>query len=458
MEYAIVDIETTGGHAAANGLTEIAIFIHDGVKTDLVFESLINPEIPIPLAIVALTGIDNEMVQTAPTFKELAQQIHSLLAGRIFVAHQVNFDYSFIKHHFALCGYQWNAPKLCTVRLSRKFFPGLSSYSLGRLCQQLNIPIHQRHRARGDAEATAELFSRILEKDVQRHIPMMVKRASKEQVLPPHLPEEHIQALPHAPGVYYFRDRKGKVIYVGKAKDIKKRVTSHFSGQNPTIQRQRFLRDIHAIDFTLAGTELMAFLLEATEIRRLWPENNKAMKRFESKYAIYQYEDQRGYKRLAIDKHKKFQQAIHTFGSLNEAHLFLNKLVHEYALCPKLCSLHRVKGPCLHYLHGQCKGACVKKESPEIYNLRFDLAIEEFAQRLPSFAILDRGREAEELSCIWVERGLLYGFGYIAIEHDFSCFEAVKAQLTPQVSNDYMMHLIMAYANEHPDKVKNLRI
>lgn len=454
MEYAIVDIETTGGYAAGNGITEIAICIHDGTSVLSTYETLVNPQAHIPLHITALTGIDDDMVREAPTFVEIAADVFNLLQGKIFVAHNVNFDYSFIKHHLSASGYVWSALKLCTVRLSRKLLPGLSSYSLGKLCQQLSISINNRHRAGGDVAATTILFSLLLQKD-DGAVDAMLKRASKEQVLPPHLPKEHFELLPNTPGVYYFKDQKGKVVYVGKAKNIKSRVAAHFSGQNPNPQRQNFLRSIHAIDFNSCGTELMAFLLEATEIKRLWPENNRALKRFEARYSLYLYEDQRGYLRLAIDKHKKFQEVLCSFGNINEAYSLVNKLIASYQLCPKLCSIQKIQGACLHY-GNTCEGACIGEESVASYNKRMDKAITDMENMLPSFVLVDQGRTEEEQSCIWVERGKLYGMGYISSQSDLIYPEDIKEQLTPYPSTDYMMHLIMNYATNHPQKVKPL--
>jgi DNA polymerase-3 subunit epsilon len=160
--YAIVDIETTGGHADSNGITEIAIYVYDGEKVIDEFVSLINPESYIPAFISGYTGITNEMVENAPIFEDVAEQVHQLLKDNIFVAHNVNFDYSFIKHQLQGCGYELDTKKLCTVRLSRKVFPGYKSYSLGNICGSLNIPISDRHRAAGDAKATVILFEQIL--------------------------------------------------------------------------------------------------------------------------------------------------------------------------------------------------------------------------------------------------------------------------------------------------------
>src|ERR1700748_1735487 len=214
--YAIVDIETTGGHASANGITEIAICIHNGKKVVERYETLINPQRDIPIYIQALTGINNDMVRNAPLFDDVAADIYHLLNGKIFVAHNVNFDHSFVKYHLTAAGYDLQCNKLCTVRLGRKILPGLPSYSLGRLCKHLGIDNESRHRAGGDAEATAELFTLLLNSDTEGHIKGALKQGSKEQLLPPNLPKRDIDQLPYMPGVYYFHDQKGKVIYVGK--------------------------------------------------------------------------------------------------------------------------------------------------------------------------------------------------------------------------------------------------
>src|SRR6476620_118940 len=144
--YAIVDIETTGGYAANNGITEGAIVLHNGKEIEGRYQTLINPFQKIPNYITSLTGINQSMVADAPGFHELAVNIHRLLQDRIFVAHNVNFDYSFLKHHLQSAGLDLNSRKLCTVRLSRQVFPGLKSYSLGNLCRHFEIPIEGRHR------------------------------------------------------------------------------------------------------------------------------------------------------------------------------------------------------------------------------------------------------------------------------------------------------------------------
>ncbi|HSV11261.1 MAG TPA: 3'-5' exonuclease, partial [Hanamia sp.] len=151
MLYAIVDIETTGGYAASNGITEIAVFVTDGTVINTEFYALLNPYYTIPRYIESLTGITNEMVEYERDFKSIADELYNLLHDKIFVAHNVNFDYSFVNYHLAKCGYELNCKKLCTIRLGRKIIPGLRGYGLDKICNHLGIQIEERHRAKGDA-------------------------------------------------------------------------------------------------------------------------------------------------------------------------------------------------------------------------------------------------------------------------------------------------------------------
>lgn len=452
MLYAVVDIETTGGFASGNGITEISILVHDGQKVVNSYETLINPGHYIPDHIEALTGISNDMVADAPAFDEVAAKIYELLADKVFVAHNVNFDFSFVRHQLEMAGYELQCKKLCTVRLSRKILPGHASYSLGKLCAALKISLNNRHRAGGDAAATAELLSLLLKNDVEGLIPQSLKISSKDQVLPPNLPKSQIDQLPSDPGVYYFKDQKGKVIYIGKAKNLKQRVCSHFTGNNTGKQRQEFLKYIHTIDFEVCGTELMAFILEATEIKRLWPENNRALKRYEQKYALYAFEDQKGYLRLGIDTFKKNLPVLYSFNTILEGHHILKVLIKDHFLCEKLCYIQNKRLACTGHEEGNCSGACVGKESAPAYNVRVKYAMEQLKTMLPSFALIDKGRNEDEQSCILVEQGKLYGMGYISHYADVNEAGSLKSALKPYPSNDYIMHLILSHSEQHPQK------
>ncbi|WP_160717195.1 exonuclease domain-containing protein [Chitinophaga solisilvae] len=444
--YAIVDIETTGGHASANGITEIAIFLFDGNEVTQHYHTLVNPGTPIPYYIESLTGISNSMVADAPPFSAVAPLIYELLHNRIFVAHNVNFDYSFIKHGLAAAGYDLQCKKLCTVRLGRKIFPGLPSYSLGNFCRQMNIPVKDRHRATGDAEATVRLFSLLLQNDKEKMIAAALKSGSKEQFLPPNLEPAVVKKLPDSPGVYYFHDVKGKVVYVGKAKDLKKRVNSHFTGHSAGRQRQNFLRTIHNITYQETATELMACILESVEIKRLWPAFNTSQKRVEFRYGFYLFEDQEGYLRLAIEKRRKFSHPVHSFNLLIDGHRLMRTLIREFHLCPRLCFLQKGNGTCAGITAGTCYGACEKNENPGSYNERVKTAIAFLQEQQPSVTILDKGRHGGEKSCILMEKGRFYGMGYVPLHIDTADTEQLRPHLTQYPENEVIISLLRQYA------------
>ncbi len=450
--YAIVDIETTGSYAAANGITEISIHVFDGATVTDHYTTLINPGQPIPYYIQAMTGITDKMVADAPRFEVVAEKIHSLLKDRIFIAHNVNFDYSFVKAHLQEAGYDLNSKKLCTVRLSRKIFPGLISYSLGKLCAALGVPIYDRHRASGDSEATVKIFQLLLQNDKEQHIVKSLQRNSKEAILPPHVPKTDFEGLPYTPGVYYFHNEKGKVVYVGKANNIRYRVNSHFSNNSQGRQKQHFMQHVHRISYQCCGTELMACILESAEIKKRWPVFNSSQKRWEDVYGIYSFEDQNGYLRLAIDKNRKRLNPVSTFHYLVDGHAMIRKLIREHELCPKLCFMQKDHGPCSGPEDNGCRGACEQTESARQYNKRVEQAIHSLKSQ-PSFAIIDQGLGANDQSCILVLDGNFYGMGYIPAGFPANDTAALREQLTQYRENSFIRNLVHGYAARFPGKV-----
>ena len=452
MLFAIVDIETTGGYAAANGITEIAVCISDGQKILSEFHTLLNPVYTIPKYVMALTGITNEMVEYERPFSSVADELFELLHDKIFVAHNVNFDYSFVKYHLAQSGYNLTCKKLCTVRLGRQILPGAPGYGLGKICKHLGILIEDRHRAIGDALATVKLFHHLLECDTNGHVQATLKAKSKEQFLPPNMSADVIKKLPAQPGIYYFHDRKGKVIYVGKAKNLSKRVNSHFSNNKPNKQKQEFLKKIHNISYQPTATELMAFILESIEIKKLWPEQNRSQKRFEQAYGLYTYEDRKGYMRLYIEKKKKNIKPLYTFNLITEGHVLLRKLMQQFQLCPKLCFLQAEHIICQLISAGECKGACEQRETPYEYNERVNACIHHLDKELPSFALIDYGLQREEQSCILMEKGRFYGMGYLPADSNVNSIDEFKYRLTPYAENDYIRCLVYQHAARYPGK------
>jgi len=446
--YAIVDIETTGGHASQFGITEIAVFIHDGNQVIKRFETLINPQQNIPSYITALTGINNAMVASAPIFEEIASDLFEILNGQIFIAHNVNFDYSFIHHHLKVAGYELNVKKLCTVRLGRKVFPGLPSYSLGKLCRTLDLPIENRHRAGGDAQATVLLFEHCLANGADKYIGEMLKKKSSEQWLPMNLSKSAIMDLPSGPGVYYFHDEKDTIIYIGKAINIKKRVSSHFTYQDADKKRQQFIRTIFKITYQSCATELEAIVLESAEIKKLWPKHNTSQKKPTQKYALYMYQDGRGYQRLIIDKKKKNIPSLYSFNLLREGWAMLKKIVHQFDLNEKLCFIDKSRFTNQDYEN---------LESASMYNLKIAKMLAALEQQLPTFAVVDRGRNEQEKLCLLIERGCFWGMGYLPSTMQLSSAKEIKNLLVPYQDNDTIRKSIYSFAMQYPHKRVSLQ-
>ncbi|GAB3663943.1 exonuclease domain-containing protein [Echinicola sediminis] len=427
MIYAVVDIETTGGYGKRHRITEIAALLHDGEKVLNSYQTLVNPECEIPGYITGLTGIDQQMVADAPVFEEIAEELFEFLEGKIFVAHNVNFDYQFIKAEFERIGMEFELPKLCTVRLSRKIFPGLRSYSLGSICEHKSINIKARHRAFGDAEATAELFGMLMEADQEGIVPALLKRNSGEAFLPPNITKEQFLALPSSIGVYYFHDANGKVIYVGKALNIKSRFKGHFSGVGKGKQAMK--SEIYSVSYQLTGSEFLALLVEALEIKRHWPKFNRAQKVKGTAWGLYRYQDGAGYERFQVAKINRGTKPLLAFNSHHEAWSYLLDKIERFRLCPKLCGVQKVATACYDHQVGACDGACCGKESPERYNAKVADWMEQIQKERSRLLIREKGRDESEQAAILFEQGILKAYGFIDKEFGFGSDEEVLANL-----------------------------
>ena len=283
--YAILDIETTGGQYNEEGITEIAIYKFDGHEVVDQFISLVNPEKPIQPFVVKLTGINNAMLRSAPKFYEVAKRIIEITEGCVIVAHNSSFDYRVIRTEFKRLGYDFKKPTLCTVELAKKLIPEQKSYSLGKLVRGLGIPIADRHRASGDAMATVKLFKLLLSKDKEKEIvKSFVKTEVKAGMSPKLL--DIVESLPSKTGIYYIHNEKGEVIYIGKSKNIKKRINQHFTGTSS--KSKKIQREVYAVTFEETGSELIALLKESEEIKINKPIYNRAQRRTIFQWALYQ--------------------------------------------------------------------------------------------------------------------------------------------------------------------------
>jgi DNA polymerase-3 subunit epsilon len=414
--YAIIDIETTGGSARFEKITEIAVYLHDGEKITGEFVSLVNPERNIPYFITNLTGITNEMVENAPCFYEIARTIVELTEGCTFVAHNARFDYSFIRQEFKSLGFNFRRNILDTVSLSRKLLPGHRSYSLGNLCRDLKIEISGRHRAAGDALATVRLFELLLSKDMEingkRSILIRNTRISK---LNPKLDVAKIENIPEKPGIYYFYNEESDLIYIGKSSNLQHRISTHLS--NNSTNRAMEMRDMIAdIEWETTGSELIALLRESFEIKDNKPYFNRAQRRSGFQWGIFNFFDDRGYLNFRYGLTDQDENPLSVFTSKEKAKSKLASIVETYELCQKLCGLYETSGPCFQYHIGICKGACCDKEEFDSYNERAQKAAEEFIFTRRNFFIIDKGRNDDERSVVKIVNGKYTGYGYFSID------------------------------------------
>ncbi len=437
--YAIIDIETTGGNASRERITEIAIFVHDGKQIVKEYSTLVNPECKVPPFVARLTGISDEMLVNAPKFYEVARDIVEITEGCTFVAHNAAFDYSFVKQEFLNLGYKYKKPVLCTVKMSRKLLPGFRSYSLGNLCNSLGIQITSRHRAAGDALATVKLFERLLSVDpTLNQIPT--------DGMHPALDRSVFSKLPSTAGVYYLHDENGQLHYIGKSKNIHARILSHF--QNSSTPKAIEMRtNTASISFEETGSELIALLLESDEIKKHKPLYNRLQRRTLYKYGLYSFYLQSGYHVIQIEKIKATGTPHTVCASFDEALVMVHKLADKYELCQKLCGLYQNHGACFQHSIGQCAGACIGAEPPEKYNLRVDAALSEFHHKWSDMAIIDQGRNEDEVSVVLIENKVFAGFGWMMKEDGIEDPACIKDHIKRYNDNRDIQQIIKGFLN-----------
>lgn len=451
-EYAIIDIETTGGRANQHKITEIAIVIHDGEKVIDSYETLLDPERAIPANITYITGITDEMVKGQPKFYEVAKKIVEMTEGRVFVAHNVRFDYGFIREEFSRLGFTFSRKLLCTVRLTRKVFPELRSYALGNLIKYFKIKVDARHRAMADTMATVELFELILaEQNGESEATDFINRGIKESKLPHGITLEYLHNLSEEAGVYYMHDEKGDVLYVGKSINIRKRIMEHFTDQ--TRKAAILQKNTHSISTEVTGSELVALLLESHEIKVLSPNVNKAQRVKHYPAFVHQYHNEAGYMIFeassAKSKERKKLNIINEYGKITHAKGALQGAVNEFELCNKLVKLEPGDGVCFYHSIKKCHGACGGLEPVEEYNERANQALEKISTVLEgNFFIFDKGRFPNEKAVVAVEDGEYLGFGYFDEEDFTGSVEEILETIKTYQSNPEVKKIIKRFMTD----------
>lgn len=453
VKFAITDIETTGSGIKGNRITEICVIIVQNGKVVDEYSSLVNPSQAIPLYIESLTGINDEMVGNAPQFSEIADEVEKITKECVFVAHNVNFDYNIVKAEFANIGRDYKRKRICTVRLTKKLIPGLFSYSLGNICTSINIPHLDRHRAKGDCDATVTLFQRCMSLDPEFEvISQLLNQKTAASYLPPNFKSSDFEKLPTTTGVYFFKDKDGRPLYIGKAKNIKSRIKSHF--QERSNRKYKLMQETYSIDYELTGNELLALLRESELILKYYPKYNKAQKKVSRPYTLTSYHNQKGIEQFALHKNKIAPVSWMKFYTREEAIKFLEYLCLEFELCPKYCGLQAGVKVCDHYKITTCSGVCKNEISIDEYNNRVEKAVEFICRYEDSCLLVEKGRNQNEKSFVYLNKGRYAGFGYIDSSEELSHPEDFKNYLTPSKTSSYADRIVSRYLNTKKNLTK----
>lgn len=382
------------------------------------------------------------MLRSAPKFYEVAKRIIEITEGCVVVAHNASFDYRILRTEFNRLGYDFVRETLCTVELSKKLLPGQLSYSLGKLVRALGIPVTDRHRANGDAMATVKLFKMLLAKDVKKEIITdLIKKEIKSGLLPKLL--DIVESLPSKTGIYYIHNDKGTLIYIGKSKNIKKRVNQHFtdtSGKSKKIQREVF-----AVTFEVTGSDLIALLKESEEIKINKPIYNRAQRKSIFLWALYQEKDKNGYLNLKLQKADGRKKEITSFTSIQDGKNSLMKINEKYNLCQKLNGLYESKNSCFQYKINECNGACIGTETPQNYNTRVEEFIREMKFENDNMVIVDKGRTIDERCAVLIENGIYKGYCFYDLNYQINNVEILKNIIIPMQNNRDTRTIIQGY-------------
>jgi DNA polymerase III subunit epsilon len=376
-----VDIETSGRSYKTSGIIEVAAIRVENGQVVQEFTSLVNPGGNLPHWITNLTGITQNDVAAAPYFADIAHELHAILDGAIFVAHNVRFDYSYIKRQLAENDIAYTPKLLCTVRLSRALYADQKGHSLQKIIERHGLAVAGRHRAYDDAKAIKDFAELAYAEHGTEHFAAAVARQLKTQSLPAHLDEAAFEAVGNQTGVYVLEDEMGRPSYIGKSVSIRKRLLSHFNQDVHVGKEMKIAQSTHKLRVIETDSELEALLLESKMIKELLPLHNRKLRRKSGLVSLVRQTNTDGYYTVSLESidltdYKDLSSIYGVYTSRGKAKAALEDKLRTFDLCSKLLGLENTKGACFLHQLGKCRGACVGKESAVTYNLRVELAMQ----------------------------------------------------------------------------------
>jgi DNA polymerase-3 subunit epsilon len=441
--YAIIDIETTGGKFHEEHIMEIAVFVFDGKQIVDQFITLVNPEAKIQHYVSKITGITENMLRRAPKFYEIAKRLVKLTEDCVFVAHNVKFDYRVVQLEFERLGFDYHRKTLDTITLAEKLIPGLKSYGLETVCDELGITNTNRHRADGDARATVELFKLLLEKDSEKIISKLATSVEESEKQNPF--KDLVRPLKNVTGVYYIHNAQGKVIYIGMGSDMKNSIERHFLATNQ--QAIELQQQANSLNIEETGNECIARMKAFAELRKLNPIFNKQAYTKFLPYGIFAERDGSNATFLRVGPVKK-KKAVAYFKDQDTAYDVLLKLLVNYKADADILLMEKDAQFLAPFLERY-------RYKPERKDLPFD-AFKKAILPEANFMALGPGRHPNEKSLIWVENHIVKGYAWYALDSFLENTEIIKKHLTHLSPHPYLNSMVAHYLELGSLMVKSL--
>lgn len=454
----IVDIETTGGNVTYDRITEIGIVevTEDGVTE---WSTLINPRIHIPETIQQFTGITNQMVASAPYFEQVAKEILLRLQGKLFIAHNVRFDYGFIRNEFARLAYTFKAKLMCTVRLSRALYADCAGHSLEKIIARHQIFVTHRHRALDDARATYKFITIAEEEKGEELVKAAIKYQYRKESMPANFDSELIHGLPNSPGVYYFWGENKELLYIGKSINIRKRVLSHFTADHKSSREMKICQQTRNITFDKTAGELSALILESKKVKELQPIYNRRLRRVTNFYSIYLEEGKNGiltpqiFAVTEIPCHRKKLYGL--FPSTKKALQAIQSISDEHSLCYHVCGLEKASNrACSSHQLKKCKGYCIGKQNALVHNINMlqgmaGLSLKTWPYKGP-VALVEKSQYGGKEHHLIIDNWCILGIAESPTDYT----EILNNTPAPQIDKDIYRYLVKAvFAKESAVKV-----
>ncbi|WP_291959346.1 exonuclease domain-containing protein [Maribacter sp.] len=454
-QFAIISMTTFGYKPDPLRIVQLSISKLRGDYYEPIFTTNINPEERLPNYIQQRTGLTDTILLKAPTFSEVANTILEELENHILVGHNASFLHYALQSEFKYLGYSFKTPQLCTVRLAKKLIPNMTSYELPYLSGVLNIP-YTASNTLNDDNAVAILFQRLILLDDDEMVisKFLEPKVEKEHIAPKNIAYQKLNALPNSPGIYKFQNKKGEVIYVGKAKDIKKRVLSHF--YNTTEKEITLCDATFHIDFETTGSELIALLREADLIDKLDPPFNYIQKKSYVTYHIVPQKNRKGIIQLKIERRPFEHSPTEIFLKRGDAIKRLIELTEKFRLCPLQTGLKSKLGRCTHGEYNECDGVCTGEEEIGLYNFKVENALNYLNNENDNYVLFEKGRTKEERGFVLILHGVYQGYGFLDNSQSVSNLEHLKDMLNPKKHSYHTAKIISSYTKRNPWKIKPL--